>query len=94
KLRNSGVDPKVEKSEATDQSFEGMTFVFTGALQTMTRDDASEIVRARGGKASGSVSEKTSFVVAGLKAGSKLRKAEELGVQVLTEQEFHEMVGE
>lgn len=92
KLKAAGVDPRVERVEAADQSFAGMTFVFTGALQTMTRDEGSDLVRARGGKASGSVSKKTTYVVAGEGAGSKLRKAEELEVTVLTESEFRAMV--
>jgi len=73
--------------------FEGMTFVFTGALTRFTREDAQAAVKQRGGKASSSVSKKTSYVVAGDKAGSKLEKAQKLGVNVLTEDEFLEMIG-
>ena len=69
----------------------GKTFVFTGELKTMTREEAEEKVKALGGKASGSVSSKTAYVVAGADAGSKLRKARELRVKVLTEQEFLEL---
>ncbi len=68
--------------------FAGLTFVFTGALHKLTRDAAEEMVKERGGKASGSVSKKTSYVVAGDDAGSKLTKAKELGVKVITEDEF------
>ena len=74
-----------------DGRFDGQTFVLTGALETMTRDEAASLIESFGGKAASSVSKKTSYVVAGEKAGSKLRKAEELGIKILTEQEFIEM---
>lgn len=74
--------------------FEGKTFVFTGALSSMTRDEAGELVKSRGGKISGSVSTKTSYVIAGDKAGSKLGKAESLGIKILSEQEFMNMLNE
>jgi len=74
------------------QNFAGKTFVFTGELVSITRRQAEEIVEAHGGKASGSVSKKTSFVVAGAEAGSKLAKAVQLGVPVLSEQEFTAMI--
>lgn len=69
-----------------------MTFVLTGALEKYTRDEASEIIEKFGGKTSGSVSKKTTYVLAGEDAGSKLTKAEELGVTVLTETEFENMI--
>lgn len=69
-----------------------MTFVLTGALEKYTRDEASEIIEKFGGKTSGSVSKKTAYVLAGEDAGSKLTKAEELGVTVLTETEFENMI--
>ena len=72
--------------------FEGLTFVFTGTLPTMSRDEASAIAKKNGGKVSGSVSKKTSYVVAGEEAGSKLAKAKELGVPVITEEEFLKML--
>ena len=72
--------------------FAGKTFVFTGTLEGMTRDEAGEKVKALGGKVSGSVSGKTDYVVAGEKPGSKLKKAQSLGVEVLTEAEFAEMI--
>ncbi|MDE5991765.1 MAG: NAD-dependent DNA ligase LigA, partial [Oscillospiraceae bacterium] len=71
--------------------FEGKTFVLTGTLSTMTRDEAKEIIVSLGGKAAGSVSKKTSYVVAGEEAGSKLTKAQELGLTILSEQEFLDM---
>ena len=81
------------KEEAHDSRFAGMTFVLTGALEKFTRDEAAEMIEKRGGKAAGSVSKKTSYVVAGEAAGSKLRKAQELGVPVLTEDEFLALLG-
>jgi DNA ligase (NAD+) len=83
----------VEKAEGADLTFDGMTFVFTGALEKMTRQEAEALVRERGGKATSSVSKKTTYVVAGEGAGSKLTKAQELGVAVLTEDEFRAMAG-
>jgi DNA ligase (NAD+) len=69
-----------------------MTFVLTGTLQQYTRDEASAIIESYGGKASGSVSKKTSYVLAGENAGSKLTKAEALGIRILSEEEFSEMI--
>ena len=79
-------------SEERGNLFEGLTFVLTGTLPTMTRDEASAIIKANGGKVSGSVSKKTSYVLAGDEAGSKLTKARELGVTVISEAEFLRMV--
>ena len=79
-------------SEQTDQRFAGKTFVLTGTLEKMTREEATEEIERLGGKASGSVSKKTTYVVAGPGAGSKLRRAGELGIPVLTEEEFLEML--
>lgn len=76
----------------TDDKFRGMTFVLTGSLTRFTRDEATAMIQQRGGKASGSVSKKTSYVVAGEAAGSKLTKAQELGIPVLTEDEFLAML--
>ncbi len=79
-------------SEVKDERFKGMTFVLTGALSAYTRDEASAIIESFGGKTSSSVSKKTSIVLAGEDAGSKLRKANELGIQVISEEEFGEMI--
>ena len=72
----------------TDTRFAGMTFVLTGALSMFTRDEATEKIELFGGKVAGSVSRKTSFVIVGENAGSKERKARELGIPVLSEEEF------
>ena len=80
------------KAEVKADKFAGMTFVLTGTLPTMTRDEASAIIKANGGKVSGSVSKKTTYVVAGEEAGSKLTKANELGVTVIDEATLLEMV--
>jgi len=75
-----------------NQPFAGQTFVFTGSLEKFTRKEAKDTLENLGGKASSSVSKKTDFVIAGPGAGSKLKKAGELGVDVLTEEEFLDMV--
>ena len=81
-----------ESSVNLNENFNGKIFVLTGKLETMTRDEAARLIEERGGRVSGSVSKKTDFVVAGSDAGSKLDKANALGVEVLTETEFAEMV--
>lgn len=91
RLKNAGVNMTC-KEEKLDSRFAGMTFVMTGALEKFTREEAQEMVEKRGGKASGSVSKKTTYVVAGEAAGSKLRKAQELGIPVLSEDEFLELL--
>ncbi len=93
KLRAAGVNFTALAEKASD-AFAGKTFVLTGALTKFTRSEAEEKIEALGGKASSSVSKKTSFVVAGEAAGSKLTKANSLGVPVLTEDEFLEMLRE
>lgn len=90
RLTQSGVNVVYEK-EISDNRFEGLTFVLTGTLPTMKRDDAKAIIERFGGKASGSVSKKTSYVLAGEEAGSKLTKAQELGIPVISETEFLKM---
>lgn len=82
----------VSKEEKKDNRFAGMTFVLTGTLQSYTRDEASAIIESFGGKASSSVSKKTSYVLAGENAGSKLAKAESLGIKIISEDEFREMI--
>ena len=76
----------------TDARFAGMTFVLTGALTKFTRDEATEKIELFGGKAAGSVSKKTSYVVVGENAGSKEKKARELGIPILSEDEFLDML--
>ena len=90
-LRQAGVSFR-SREEKKDNRFAGKTFVLTGALQRFTREEASEIIESYGGKAAGSVSKKTSYVVAGENAGSKLTKAEALGVPVLSEEDFLQMI--
>ena len=87
RLKEAGVNMTAAE-QGNDQRFAGMTFVLTGSLEKFTREEASEMIEAKGGKSTGSVSKKTTYVVAGEAAGSKLRKARELGVPVLTEDEF------
>ncbi len=91
RLKEAGVNFE-SKRVVTDTRFAGKTIVLTGALTRFTREEATEKIELFGGKASGSVSKKTSFVVAGENAGSKERKARELGIPVLTEDEFLEML--
>lgn len=79
--------------EPVGDQLAGKIFVLTGTLERFTRDEAGAMIEAQGGKVSGSVSKKTSYVVAGEAAGSKLRKAQELGIPVLTEEEFLTMLG-
>ena len=91
RLKEYGVDMTAEIKEKTD-IFAGLTFVLTGTLPTMTRNEASDIIVANGGKVSSSVSKKTSYVLAGEEAGSKLTKAQTLGVKIIDENEFLQMI--
>jgi len=91
RLREAGVNMTAAE-QGSDQRFQGMTFVLTGTLEKFGRKEAEAMIEARGGKASGSVSKKTTYVVAGEAAGSKLEKANKLGVPVLTEDEFLELL--
>ena len=91
KLRNAGVNFE-SLHQVTDTRFAGLTFVLTGTLSKFTREEATARIEDFGGKASGSVSKKTSYVVVGENAGSKERKAKELGIPILTEDEFLEML--
>ncbi len=92
KLKEVGVNMVALKEEGSDERFAGKTFVLTGSLENYTREEASQIIEKFGGKTSGSVSKKTDYVLAGEEAGSKLRKAQELGVTVLSEKDFEEMI--
>lgn len=94
KLRAAGLDPTEEKEELSSTVFLGMTFVLTGKLVEMTRDDAKQSIESYGGKVTGSVSKKTDVVVAGEDAGSKLEKANTLGITVWNEREFIEKLGQ
>ena len=93
KLKAAGLVTDAVKEAASDK-FAGLTFVMTGTLPTMSRDEASELIKAQGGKVSGSVSKKTSYVVAGEAAGSKLTKAQDLGVKIINEDELKKMLAE
>ena len=89
-LKESGVNMKSENVQKGN-IFEGKTFVLTGTLPTLKRSEAAKIIESLGGKASSSVSKKTDYVLAGEDAGSKLRKATELGITIITEEEFLKM---
>ena len=94
KLKEAGVNTLAKTSKNKDDRFYGKTFVLTGSLENYTRDEASDIIESFGGKVSGSVSKKTSYVLAGEEAGSKLTKAQELGVTIISEQEFNQMISD
>ena len=92
RLKNAGVNTESLEQGTIDNRFEGMTFVLTGTLEKYSREQASDIIENFGGKTSASVSKKTNFVLAGEEAGSKLAKAEKLGIRVISEQEFEDMI--
>lgn len=92
RLRDAGINMVSMVSTSTDSRFAGKTFVLTGTLSTLTRPQATEIIEKFGGKVSGSVSKKTDYVLAGEDAGSKLTKANQLGVKVITEEEFDKLI--
>lgn len=92
RLREAGVNMRTLAPEQSDRRFAGMTFVLTGTLPGLTREQASGMIEERGGKVTGSVSKKTSVVLAGEDAGSKLRRANGLGVRVIDETQFREML--
>ncbi len=91
RLKQSGLNTSYVKVQLDDR-FAGKTFVLTGTLPTLKRDEAKALIEKFGGKASGSVSKKTSYVLAGEEAGSKLTKAQELGIEIITEEQFKEMI--
>ncbi len=92
KLKSVGVNTNALIETQTDDRFLNMTFVLTGSLENYTRDDAAKIIENYSGKVSSSVSRKTTYVLAGEEAGSKLTKAQELGVTIISEEEFNEMI--
>lgn len=93
-LKNAGVNMQAEQTALEDQRFAGMTFVLTGTLPTLKRDEAAALIEARGGKTSSSVSKKTTIVLAGEEAGSKLTKAQALGIRIIDEATFMKMLEE
>jgi DNA ligase (NAD+) len=95
RLKKLGISPRgsAQGAAATGHPFAGKTFVLTGTLPTLSRDEASALIRGAGGNVSGSVSKNTDYVLSGESAGSKLDKARELGVSVISEREFMEMLG-
>lgn len=92
KLKEHKLNMNYKEENIEDARFEGKTFVLTGTLENYSREQASEIIEKFGGKTSGTVSKKTSYVLAGEESGSKLKKAQELGITILTEAEFNEMI--
>ena len=92
KLKEAGVNMEVIEEEGVDNRFEGKTFVLTGTLENYSREQATEIIEKFGGKTSSSVSKKTDYVLAGEEAGSKLRKAQELGIKIISEEEFNVLI--
>ena len=93
KLKNAGVNMESLETEIDDR-FSGKVFVLTGTLPNLKRDEASKLIESYGGKTSSSVSKKTDYVLAGEEAGSKLKKANDLGVTVINEEQFNEMISE
>lgn len=92
RLKQAGVNMTAIEEENVDNRFEGQTFVLTGALDKYSRNEASSIIEKYGGKTSSTVSKKTNYVLAGEDAGSKLTKAQALGVTIISEKEFEEMI--
>ena len=92
KLKSYGVNMKVEENSLIDNRFEGMVFVLTGGLENYSRKEAEDIIESFGGKTSSSVSKKTTYVLAGEDGGSKLTKAQSLGITIINENEFINMI--
>lgn len=92
KLKKAGVNMNCLEEESDDKRFEGKTFVLTGSLELFTRKEAEDIIEKLGGKTSSSVSKKTDYVLAGEEAGSKLTKAQSLGINIISETDFKEMI--
>ena len=91
RLKQAGVNTESLEKEEQDQKFEGLTFVLTGSLEKYTRQEATDLIEKFGGKVSGSVSKKTDYLLAGEDAGSKLTKAQSLGVKIISEEEFEKL---
>ena len=92
RLKEAAVNTKSLEEEVEDKKLEGKTFVLTGTLEKYTRTEASDIIEKLGGKTSGSVSKKTDYVLAGEDAGSKLSKAQSLGITILSEEDFERLI--
>ena len=92
RLKKAGVNMQSEENAMLDERFAGKTFVLTGTLEKYSREEAKKIIEGFAGKVSSSVSKKTDYVVAGEEAGSKLTKAQNLGITILTEDEFETMI--
>ena len=92
RLEDAGINTKAIEEETTENRFEGQTFVLTGSLQKFTRKEAEDLIEKFGGKTSSSVSKKTNYVLAGEDAGSKLTKAQSLGVNIISEEEFENLI--
>ena len=93
-LKSSGVNMQsLATDEAVGNALEGLTFVITGTLPTLGRKEASALIEENGGKVTGSVSKKTDYLLAGEEAGSKLDKANSLGIKVISEEELYQLIG-
>ena len=91
-LLKHGVEPQKMKKKMTDHAFSGKTLVLTGSLQHFSRDEAAALIKERGGHVAGSVSKKTDYVLVGEDPGSKYEKAKELGISILSEEQFKKML--
>ena len=91
-MRSKGVNFSHKKSENINNILNGETFVITGILENLTRDKAQDLIKDHGGKVSDSISKNTTYLVAGKSAGSKLIKAEKLGIQILSEKELFQLL--
>ena len=92
RLEKAGVNTKGIKEEKLSDKLHGMVIAITGSFDEISRNDLAKLIELNGGKTSSSVSKKTTFVIAGENAGSKLKKAEELGIKVISEDEFSKMI--
>ncbi len=92
KMRQAGVNMQAEAKLKASEKFAGLTFVLTGTLPTLTRDEASDLIKAHGGKVTGSVSKKTNYVIVGDSPGSKVEKAAALGVPILNEDDLKNLI--